>query len=40
MSNKATRIAVATIALISLVGMAAPAEAAKGPSTQRNVWCC
>lgn len=39
MSNKATRIVVATIALVSLVGMATPAEAAK-PSPQRNVWCC
>lgn len=39
MSNKATRTIVATIALLSLVGFAAPAEAAK-PSEQRNVWCC
>ena len=39
MSIKATRILVATIAFASLVGMAAPAEAAR-PSQQRNVWCC
>jgi hypothetical protein len=39
MSNKAPRIIFATIALISLAGLAAPAEAAQ-PSQQRNVWCC
>ena len=39
MSSKAPRIIVATIALISLAGLAAPAEAA-APSQQRNVWCC
>ena len=39
MSIKATRVLVATIAFAGLVGMAAPAEAAR-PSQQRNVWCC
>lgn len=38
MKRKAPRIIVASIALIGLAGMAAPAEAA--PSQQRNVWCC
>jgi hypothetical protein len=39
MSSKATRIIVASIALLSLAGMAAPADAAPKP-VQRNVWCC
>lgn len=39
MRTKAPRLIIATIALISLAGLAAPAEAAK-PSTERNVWCC
>lgn len=39
MNSKAPRIIVACIALVSLAGLAAPAEAAK-PSTQRTVWCC
>ena len=40
MSNKAPRIIVATIALISLAGLAAPAEAAPTKPQTRNVWCC
>lgn len=39
MNRKATRILVATIALVSLAGFAAPAEAAQVKQT-RNVWCC
>jgi len=39
MSTKVIRTLVATVALASMVSMAAPAEAAR-PSTQRNVWCC
>lgn len=41
MRTKAPRlvIATATVALMSLAGFAAPADAAK-PSTQRTVWCC
>ncbi len=39
MRTKTSRLIVAAIALASLVGMSAPAEAAK-PSSQRNVWCC
>ena len=38
--SKTPRILVASIALFSLVGMAAPAEAAKPAETQRTVWCC
>jgi hypothetical protein len=39
MNRKATRIFVATIALVSLAGFAAPAEA--GPVKQvRTGWCC
>ena len=37
MSSKSPRIIVACIALVSLAGMAAPAEAAP-PAQQRNVW--
>ena len=39
MSSKAPRTIVATIALVSLAALAAPAEAAP-PAQQRNVWCC
>jgi hypothetical protein len=39
MSSKAPRIILATIALVSLAGLASPAEAAPAP-VQRNVWCC
>jgi hypothetical protein len=39
MNRKATRFFVATIALVSLAGFAAPAEAAQVKQT-RNVWCC
>lgn len=40
MNRKATRILVATVALVSLAGFAAPAEAAQVRETARNVWCC
>jgi hypothetical protein len=39
MSSKATRVLVATIALVSLAGFAAPADAAQ-VKEQRTVWCC
>jgi hypothetical protein len=39
MNRKATRIFVATIALVSLAGFAAPAEAGQVKQT-RTVWCC
>ena len=40
MNRKATRILVATIALVSLAGFTAPAEAAPAQQTARNIWCC
>lgn len=40
MTSKAPRIIVATIALISLAGLAAPAEAAPSKPQLRTVWCC
>jgi hypothetical protein len=40
MNRKATRIFVATVALVSLAGFATPAEAAQVKQTARNVWCC
>lgn len=39
MSTKAARVIVASIALVSLAGLAAPAEAAP-PVQQRSGWCC
>ena len=41
MSIKAPRVIIATVtvALISLGGFSAPADAAK-PSQQRTIWCC
>ena len=40
MSSKATRVLVATIALVSLAGFAAPADAAASKPQLRTVWCC
>ncbi len=40
MTSKAIRIIISTIALVSLAGMAAPAEAAPTKPQLRNVWCC
>lgn len=40
MSSKVTRTIVASIALVSLAGLAAPAEAAPSKPQERNVWCC
>jgi hypothetical protein len=41
MKSKALRTVLASIALVSLAGFTAPAEAApKMPTTMRNVWCC
>ena len=40
MNRKATRIIVASIALVGLAGLAAPAEAAPSQLQLRNVWCC
>ncbi|MFC7361154.1 hypothetical protein [Nocardioides astragali] len=40
MNSKAPRIIVACVALVSLAGMAAPADAATSKPQQRTVWCC
>lgn len=40
MSSKATRIIVASIALLSLAGFAAPVQASPAQPQTRNVWCC
>jgi hypothetical protein len=40
MKLKTARVIVATIALVSLAGMAAPADAAPARPQARNVWCC
>jgi hypothetical protein len=40
MNRKATRILVATVALVSMAGFAAPAEAAQLKLTARTGWCC
>jgi len=40
MNRKATRIFVASVALVSLAGFAAPAEAAQIKQTARTGWCC
>ncbi|WP_275937868.1 hypothetical protein [Nocardioides oleivorans] len=40
MNRKATRILVATIALVSLAGFAGPVEAAQVNTTARTGWCC
>lgn len=40
MSSKITRIVVASIALVSLAGLSAPADASPARPQARNVWCC
>ena len=40
MKSKAPRIAVAIVAIVSLAGLAAPADAAAPAKQTRNVWCC
>jgi hypothetical protein len=40
MKSKAPRILIASIALLSLAGFAAPADAAPAQPQMRNVWCC
>ena len=40
MSTKAARVIIASIALVGLAGMAAPADAAPVQNTMRTVWCC
>ena len=40
MSIKAPRFAVALVAIVSLVGFAAPADAAAPVKQTRTIWCC
>lgn len=40
MKIKATRLAVASIALVSLAALGAPAEAAPTQPQSRTGWCC
>lgn len=40
MNRKAPRMILASIALLSLVGLSAPAGAAPSAPQARNVWCC
>ena len=41
MKSKSARVILASIALVSLAGMAAPADAAPAkPVLLKNVWCC
>ncbi len=40
MNRKATRIFVASIALVGLAGLAGPAEAAPAQIQLRTGWCC
>ncbi len=40
MSTKVIRVIVASIALVSMAGVTAPAEAAPVKAQLRNVWCC
>lgn len=40
MNRKATRIFVAAVALVSLAGLAGPAEAGQDKQQARTGWCC
>ena len=40
MNSKVPRILVASIALIGMIGLSSPAEAAPAQQQMRNVWCC
>jgi len=40
MNRKATRIFVAAVALVSMVGLSAPAQAAPAQQLARTGWCC
>ncbi|SEB70067.1 hypothetical protein SAMN04489844_0876 [Nocardioides exalbidus] len=41
MNSKPARLVLASIALVSLAGLAAPASAAPvGPTTLKTGWCC
>ncbi len=40
MKTKAPRLAVALVAIVSLIGFAAPADAAPSKPQTRTIWCC
>jgi hypothetical protein len=40
MKSKSVRIVVASIALVGLAGVAAPASAAPAPVALKSGWCC
>lgn len=40
MNSKATRVLVASLALIGMIGMSSPAEAAPAQQQMRTGWCC
>ena len=40
MNSKTTRVLVASLALIGMVGLSSPAEAAPAKQQARTVWCC
>ena len=40
MKNTAPRLIVALVAVVSLVGMAAPADAGAPAKQTRSIWCC
>ena len=40
MKNKAPRLVIALVAVVSLAGMTAPADAAAPVKQTRNIWCC
>ena len=40
MKSKAPRLVIALVAVVSLAGMTAPADAAAPAKQTRNIWCC
>lgn len=40
MNRKFARIVIASLAVVSLAGFAAPAEAGPAVQTSRTGWCC
>ncbi len=40
MKTTAPRLLIALVAVVSLAGMTAPADAAPAQQTARSVWCC
>jgi hypothetical protein len=40
MKNKAPRLVVALVACVSMIGMAAPADAGAPAKQARSIWCC